>query len=471
MNTLHPIFDTDSYKASHFKQYPPKTEYVYSYVEARTGKGFDKVVFFGLQYIIKNILTKQLTKTDVETASKFFNAHMGVFNEEGWNYILEKHNGYLPIQIQAIPEGTVVSRGVPLITIVNTDPNCFWLTQLVETIIVRVWSTINVATISYNAKLIIKSFLEKTSDVPVKDILPSRLQDFGSRGSYCQEAAAVGGMGHLVNFAGSDTVVAMLNVQNTYNISEMVAYSIPATEHSTTTSWGKENECDVFENMINAYGGKVPYIAMVMDSYDLENAVKNYIGTKLKDKIINCGSTIVCRPDSGEPTEVVVKTLQWLEECFGSSVNSKGYKVLTNCVRVIQGDGITIDSIPEILQAVVDAGFSTENIVMGMGGGLLQQHNRDTFRFAQKCSAIRIDGLWTTVQKIPATDMTKASKAGIFTNGMFVNESVVVKVGSTTDEYTKQYTYNTVYSLDELMDTPNTLEYTFDEVRKNTGLW
>lgn len=469
---LHPIFDTDSYKASHFKQYPKGTEYVYSYIEARTGTGFDKVVFFGLQYIIKNIISKQLTQTDINEANAFFTEHMGIFNKEGWEYILQKHNGYLPIQIKSIPEGTVVPRGVPLITVVNTDPKCFWLTQWVETILVRVWSTINVATISYNAKLIIKDFLEKTSDLPLHDILPSRLQDFGSRGSYCQEAAAVGGMGHLVNFEGSDTVAAILNAQKTYNSTHMLAYSIPAMEHATTTSWGRNNEADAFENMIDEFGGKVPYIAMVMDSYDLENAVKNYIGKKLKNKILNCGSTIVCRPDSGIPKDVVVKTLQWLDESFGSTINSKGYRVLSNCVRVIQGDGITIDSIPEILQAVVEAGYSTENLVMGMGGGLLQQHNRDTFRFAQKCSSICANGIWSDVQKIPATDITKASKAGRFTSiVLFDVENNITIIDHNVLEYTNMYSYMLAYDFQEGDSSPFITEYFFDEIRTNTGLW
>lgn len=469
---IHPIFDTDSYKASHFKQYPEGTEYVYSYIEARTGSGFDKVVFFGLQYILKNIISLQLTLKDIEAAEAFFNFHVGIFNTDGWKYILEKHNGYLPLQIKAIPEGTVVSRGVPLITIVNTDKKCYWLTHWVETILVRVWSTINVATISYNAKLIIKEFLQKTSDVPLQNILPSRLQDFGSRGSYCQEAAAVGGMGHLVNFAGSDTVTAIVNAQNTYNTQEMLAFSIPAAEHATITSWGRENECKAFENMIDTFGGKVPYFAIVSDSYDLENAIKNHIGSTLKQKIINCGSVAVIRPDSGLPQEVVVNSLKWLDEAFGSIVNSKGYKVLANCVRVIQGDGININSIPEILQAVVDAGYSTENIVLGMGGGLLQQHNRDTFRFAQKCSSICINGEWKDVQKIPATDITKASKAGRFTHiSFFDSENNIEYIDATTTEYLESNLMPLVYDFQEGDSVPFINEFTFEEVRNNTGLW
>ena len=284
MKRLLPIFDTDSYKQSHYLQYPPGLRKVFSYLEARTGSGFDKIVFFGLQYIIKNTLMTPITMDDVEFAKKFCEQHVGFFNYEGWKYIVEKHNGFLPLQINAVPEGTVISRGNVLVTIENTDFLCAWLPQYIEDIIVRVWSTINVATLSYHMKSVILNAFEKSSDGS-KDAALFKLVDFGSRGAYSQEAAGVGGMGHLINFLSTDNILSILYAQDTYNTSDMLGYSIPATEHSTTVSWTESREQDVFENMINQFGGTNPLIAMVMDSYDLENAVRNIIGKNLKNKI------------------------------------------------------------------------------------------------------------------------------------------------------------------------------------------
>lgn len=471
MKKLNPLFDTDSYKVSQFSQYPVGTSKIYSYFESRLGEGFEKIVFFGLQYIIKNTLMNQITHEDVDYAKQFFNSHMGVFNEEGWRYIVNEHNGYLPLQIKAVPEGTVLARGNVLVTIESTDPNVPWLPQYIETIIVRNWSMINVATISYQMKLVLLKAFEKTSDsiTPKQDVL-FKLHDFGSRGTYNQEAAGIGGMSHLINFMGSDTVAGILYAQDTYDTTEMLAYSIPGTEHSSTTSWGQNGEKSAFENMIKTYGGKTPFLAMVADSYDLEYAVKEIIGVQLKDLIINCGSTVVVRPDSGEPKVSVLKCLKWLSDAFGYTVNSKGYKVLPNCVRVIQGDGITMESLPEIVEFITGAGYSIDNIAFGMGGGLLAKHDRDTFRFAQKCSYIEIDGVGSEVRKIPKTDMTKASKGGklklVLEDGEYITVKNDGKDGR-IDQLQVVYYFNAKYGHTE----PLFNKTTFQEIRQRTGTW
>lgn len=468
---LSPLFDTDSYKSSHFKLFPPGTNKVYSYFESRLGDGFGKIMFFGLQYIIKTIIAKQITIEEVKQAEKFFNEHIGTFNTADWEYIVNTHNGYLPLQIKAVPEGTVLSRNNVLVTIENTDPKLFWLPQYIETIIVRNWSTINVATISYHMKLILLDAFTKSSDsiTPKQDVL-FKLHDFGSRGAYCQEAASIGGMGHLINFMGSDTISAILMAQTTYNTSEMLAYSIPSLEHSCVISWGQNGEKSAFENMIKTYGGKTPFLAMVADSYDLEYAVKEIIGVHLKDLIINCGSTVVVRPDSGEPKVSVLKCLKWLSDAFGYTVNSKGYKVLPNCVRVIQGDGITMESLPEIVEFITGAGYSIDNIAFGMGGGLLAKHDRDTFRFAQKCSYIEIDGVGSEVRKIPKTDMTKASKGGklklVLEDGEYITVKNDGKDGR-IDQLQVVYYFNAKYGHTE----PLFNKTTFQEIRQRTGTW
>lgn len=471
MKTLNPILDADSYKGSQFAQYPKNTSKIYSYFESRLGAGFEKLVFFGLQPTIKNIISRQITHADIDFAKKFFLDHMGCFNEAGWRYIVDNHNGYLPIEIKAVPEGTVLKRGNVLFTIESTDRNVPWLVQYVETILVRTWSTINVATLSYHLKLKLLEAFEQTSDAPAKEAVLFKLHDFGSRGAYCQEAAALGGMGHLVNFLGSDTIAAIVAAQDMYNTDEMLAYSIPAMEHSTVTSWGRDGEKDAFENMIRTYGGKTPFLAMVVDSYDMENAVRNIIGKELNQLIRDSGSTIVVRPDSGEPKDSVLSCLQWLEEGFGVTVNSKGYKVLPSCIRVIQGDGITYDSLTEILDHIKAHNYSVDNLAFGMGGGLLQKHDRDTLRFAQKCSYIEVDGVGRDVQKMPKTDPTKASKKGRLKLVRDDNGELITiaddKHDGRKDELVTVYYHNTKYGHVK----PMIKEWTFAEVRANSGTW
>jgi nicotinamide phosphoribosyltransferase len=237
-----------------------------------------------------------------------------------------------------------------------------------------------------------------------------KLHDFGSRGVSSQESAGIGGAAHLVNFLGSDTVVGVKLANDYYNC-PMSGFSIPAAEHSTMTAWGRENEIKAYENMLEAYARPGGLVAVVSDSYDIYNACEHIWGEQLKQKVIDSGATVVIRPDSGDPPTVVRKVLQILGKKFGTTTNKKGFKVL-NTVRVIQGDGVNLDSIGEILRVVRDDKFSTENLAFGMGGALLQQHNRDTQRFAMKCSSVTVAGREVDVYKQPVTDTVKNSKRG-----------------------------------------------------------
>lgn len=403
------IFDTDSYKASHYLQYPPGTESLFSYIESRGGD-YPETVFFGLQYFIKEYLLKPVTVEEVEKAAKFFKAHGEPFNYEGWLYIAKDLKGKLPVRIRAVPEGSVVPTHNILVSIESTDPKVFWIVSWLETALLRYcWYGTNVATRSRTIKKIIMSALEKSSDDPQSEIA-FKLHDFGSRGVSSQESAMVGGAAHLVNFMGSDTVVGVLCANEYYN-SEMAGFSIPAAEHSSITSWGKENEVEAYRNMLKQFAKPGALVACVSDSYDLWNAITAHWGTALKEEIIKSEAVIIVRPDSGNPPEVVLQSLKLLDEKFGHTVNSKGYKVL-NYVRVIQGDGINEHSIQEILDKALAAGYSASNIAFGMGGQLLQGHNRDTLKFAMKCSQIFCNGKSVDVFKDPITDHGKVSKAG-----------------------------------------------------------
>ncbi len=402
------IMDTDSYKASHWLQYPPQTTAMYSYLESRGGR-YPATVFFGLQYILKEYLSQPVEMWMVEEAEVFFAAHGLSFNGAGWRYIVNELGGKLPIRIKAVPEGTVVPVKQIMMSIESTDPQTFWLVSWLETLLLRVWYPITVATQSYYLKQIIWDALQATADDPAAEIA-FKLHDFGSRGVSSSESAAIGGMSHLVNFMGSDTVVG-IRAANHYYQHPMAAFSIPAAEHSTIIAWQRDGELAAYKNMLDKFAKPGAILAVVSDSYDLWEAIDHLWGDKLKQQIIDSGATVVIRPDSGDPVSVVSEVLQRLDQRFGSTINSKGYKVL-NYVRVIQGDGINPQSLAAILKASQDLGFSASNIAFGMGGALLQQVDRDTQKFAIKCSEVTINGQNIPVYKDPATDPGKRSKQG-----------------------------------------------------------
>lgn len=407
------IVSCDSYKASHFQLYPAETKFYSSYIESRGGE-YEKTLFFGLQGFIKQYLLTPITKEQIEKAKVFWTAHGLPFNEEGWNHILNKHGGYLPLRICAPKEGLLIDTHNVLVQVENTDPEVPWLTSYIETILLRgIWYPTTVATRSHHIKQIIKKYMNKTSDTP--EAISFKLHDFGQRGVSSGESAAIGGCAHLVNFMGTDTTEALEYAFENYN-EPMAGFSIPALEHSITTAWGATGmagELECFDNAIDKYAKAGTLLALVADTYDVYAATEYTIGGALKEKIENSGATIVVRPDSGDPTVVPVHIVEILAERFGYTVNNKGYKVLPNCVRVIQGDGVNEHSIEAILHKLEELGFSADNIAFGMGGALLQGLNRDTLKFAMKGSAIQFEeDEWIGIQKKPITDPGKASKKG-----------------------------------------------------------
>jgi nicotinamide phosphoribosyltransferase len=457
------LLNTDSYKVSMFKQYPAGTTGVYSYIESRGGR-YDETVFFGLQAFIKEYLLEPITQADIDTADAILTAHGEPFNREGWEYILRVHGGKLPVVIKAVPEGTVVPVKNVLATIENTDPNCFWLTTYLETALLRaVWYPTTVATQSKYIKNVIKEYLEKTGDV---NGLSFKLHDFGARGVSSLESAGLGGAAHLVNFMGTDTVSALLVAKQYYG-ADMAGFSIPAAEHSTITSWGREGEVEAYRNMLRQFGRQGSILAVVSDSYDIFNAAKNLWGEELREEVIASGATVVIRPDSGDPEAVCVKLVQILDQKFGHTVNDKGYKVLNN-VRIIQGDGVNERTIRMILGHFSVLGYSADNIAFGMGGALLQQLDRDTQKFAMKCSAACVNGEWIDVQKDPITDVGKKSKAGRVSlwksGGEWV--SATDQPSGWADKAIGEYRemLKEVYRDGKLM-----LEYDFEEVRANSN--
>lgn len=404
------ILLTDSYKLSHYKQYPEGTEKVYSYFESRSGSEYPETVFFGLQYFIRRYLTgRVVTQDKINQAENFARMHMGVdgtFNREGWQYILDKYNGRLPVRIKAVREGTLVPESNVMVTIENLDPKCYWLPNYLETLLVQLWYPSTVATVSHHVKQAIRKGLEQTGDVAG---LPFKLHDFGFRGVSSVESAAIGGLAHLVNFQGTDTIAAIGCGMDFYD-SGMCGLSIPASEHSTMTSWGQQHEVDAFRNMLEKY--PTGLVGVVSDSFDIKAACSELWGKQLKDEVLARDGVLVVRPDSGEIVSTVLDVLVRLGKAFGTYENDKGYTVLNDKVRVIQGDGCEPKTIQAVIDAMIAAGWSIDNIAFGMGGGLLQKVNRDTQRFAFKCSSVVVNGETRDVFKDPKSDPTKASKRG-----------------------------------------------------------
>lgn len=401
--------DVDSYKLSHYLQYPPETTNISSYIEPRSGSasGAEEICFVGLNGWIKNTLETPTYEEDVDELKDYATNHGLTFNEQFYELIDKP----LPLKIQALPEGTIVKPGTCLVQVHNTDSRFPWLTSFIETSMLRaIWYPTTVATNSREIKKVIKGFLEKTSDSV--EGLPFKLHDFGFRGVSSHESGMIGGFAHLVNFQGTDTMGALRWARRYYG-EPMAGFSIPASEHSTITAWGRDNEGAAYANMIDKFGGPGIF-ACVSDSYDIYNACEKLWGSSLKESVKTHGGTLVVRPDSGDPLVVVLKVLDILGDKFGTKTNSKGFRILPDYIRVIQGDGVNQMSIRSILGKMAVHGWAADNIAFGMGGALLQSVTRDDFGFAMKGSAISFDDArtWRGFSKDPATMSSKKSKAG-----------------------------------------------------------
>ena len=391
------ILQTDSYKLTHHAMYPPGTKHVYSYLEARAGAQYPFTVFFGLQYLLKEYLEgSRVTQSDVTEAFQVAAGHFGVnhqFNKD-WATIAQE-GGRLPIRIRAVAEGAVVPVGNVLLTIENTDPRFPWLTNALESLIFKVWYPTTVATVSYW----IRQTLVKNYGVD-----PSfMLHDFGYRGVSSEESAMMGGAAHLLSFMGTDTLPAMRMLHHYYGAPMVSAYSVAASEHSVMTSEGPEGELGIALRIIAQNSNAI--VSLVADSYNYYKFVDAMIANK--EIVDRYKVKLVIRPDSTTaehptPESLVVWTLKRQLEKFG--------KIHYN---VLWGDGIDPYGIIRICDAVErEVGKEyVQNLVFGMGGGLLQKVNRDTQRFAIKCSAQFRDDKWIDISKNPL-DASKKSKAG-----------------------------------------------------------
>jgi len=431
------ILMTDAYKQTHYKMLPKGLTHQFSYIESRgvEDKGVAKeTLFLGMQGFIKKLLEMPATKENLEEAQDFTNEVFGkkILNVDGWKHIIDKWGGYIPVKIKAVPEGTLVPCHNILVAVENTDAKVPWIVNHIETSLLRaIWYPTTVGTTSFAIKKLIRRYAHKTGGTLE---IPFHLNDFGARGVSSGESAGIGGFAHLVNFLGSDTLEGIRYAMKYYNTG-VCGFSVPASEHSATIVHPSEKEA--YEHFMDEYPFGV--ISIVSDSYDLYNALDNIFGKELRAKILERDGKVVIRPDSGFPPQVMVQTLKLLDKHFGSTSND-GYKTLNSKVGIIYGDYIAYGMIDDICNSAMEAGYSTDSFVFGMGGRLLQQVHRDTYKFAMKTSAALIDGVWKNVSKHPIEGAEKNSKAG---------RLMLVKEGTTFN--TRQYT-PALDSINELQD-------------------
>ena len=455
------LLDTDSYKYSHPQQFPRGTEYVFVYVEPRKENGpIDQVVFFGLQVELAQLAGQVITQEMLDEATPFIEAHGLTLYVEMFQHIIDEHGGHLPIRIDALAEGTITPVSVPQMRIVNTDPKCWALPGFLETRLLRsIWYPSTVATISNYVVNQIRNRLIQTDGSD--DGFQFKLHDFGARGASSGESAGIGGAAHLVNSMGTDTVAALVYARNYYG-ADMAGFSIPATEHSTVTSFGEDGELEFMRRFLTENPSGI--IACVSDSYDIYKAVSEYWGEELREQILGRDGVLVVRPDSGDPMVVVPRVLEALMDKFGYTETPNGFKLLPSQIRIIQGDGINKDSIVKIMDKLIEKRLAIGNIAFGMGAGLLQKIDRDTFSYSMKTSAVCVKGDWRDVYKDPITARgSKSSKRGRMGVELLKNGEFAVRP---IDEIDPQFDLmQNVFLNGEITNLQ-----TFDQVRKRVGL-
>lgn len=424
------------------------------------------------RYIIERVLHRRWTMDDITRADHFFSTHQAGYTPFPWpkdlfTRIVTDHDGYLPLTIKSLPEGTVANARVPVVQI-TASGDFSRLVTFMETVLTQLWYPSTVATLSRRVRSVLEQAMERSAEGGAEHwFIEYMLHDFGFRGCCTIEQAVLGGAAHLLSFRGSDTMAAAYYTQQHLNNGRPVATSVPATEHSVMTAWPTER--GALENMMDHFGGEGSTYSVVFDSYDYAGALQRLLPV-VKARKLAKGGTMVIRPDSGDPMWCTVEGVRALDKVFGSTVNAKGYKVV-NGARVLQGDGMMATTIAAVVEAVMDAGYSAENAIFGMGGGLLQKVHRDTMSFATKlCHITYADGTERRVMKKPTTDSSKISLPGemqvrrvkgvptVFPAGVRVCEGV-------DDGEEGEDLLRVVYDHGPLTDDPWAKAGTFDEMR------
>lgn len=437
----NPILQTDSYKVGHWLLRKESVEYLANYLGPRGGK-YTEVVTAGYMPILKNYLSTPVTMADIDQAEWFLNGHLGpgIFNREAWEQIVTKHNGYMPIKVRAVPEGTVLPNTAAMLTTINTDPDKQdWAGSYIEPLFLQhVWYASTIASMTRAIKKVLIKYLRETTDLDddaILAVVAYMLHDFGYRGASSTESAKNGGCAHLYNFNGTDTMVGLVAAIELYKAQPTDAMSVIASEHTVMCMNANADEKDDFpsaEKMVEVLeqrtaDGSFQIVSAVADTYDVYRFAGEFIGERLASRVAATTGKLVIRPDSGDPTTVPCEVVEILMEKVGYTTNEKGYKELPPYLGVLQGDGINEDSLPLILEEAKKRKLAASNFVFGMGGGLLQGPNRDDAKFAMKGSAVCIDGIWKDIFKDPITDPGKKSLKGVVTTVRQQDGTVVTK--------------------------------------------
>jgi nicotinamide phosphoribosyltransferase len=411
---MNPLLLTDGYKTGHHQQYPKGTTLVYSNFTPRSNKyapkGCDQVVSFGQQLIMKQIheaFEKDFfsrPKDEVcgemkRELSMYLNTDYDVSHFEALHDL-----GYLPIIVKGIEEGTLVPMKVPVLTIYNTHPDFFWITNYLETIISNLlWKPMTSATIAHQYRKVLTKWQEKT-DAERSWFIDWQGHDFSMRGMDSIDAVISSGLGHLTSFTGSDSLPAIFGARKYYNETGFVAGSVNATEHSVMCAGTKDDEVGTFRNLMKTYPTGI--LSIVSDTWDLWKVCTEHVVT-LKEEILARDGKVVIRPDSGDPVDIICGlqtplseyglkdakykgVIELLWDVFGGTINEQGYKVLDPHIGAIYGDSITIERADEICRRLEAKGFASTNIVLGVGSFTYQYNTRDTFGFAMKATYVEV---------------------------------------------------------------------------------
>ncbi len=492
---MNPLMAIDFYKADHRRQYPENTEYVYSNFTPRSSKlanvldGYDdRVVFVGLQVYIKRVLIDQwnegfFSQPKEKVLEKYKRRMDGSLGEGSIDvqHIEALHDlGYLPLAIKALPEGSRVNIRVPMLTVVNTLPEFFWLTNYIETSIsAEVWKSCTTATIAYEYKRLLSAYAKKTGGD--MDFVALQGHDFSFRGMSGAYDAAQSGIGHLTSFIGTDTVVAIDYAEDYYDANGVIGVSVPATEHSVMCMGTQADEIGTFKRLINEIY-PTGIVSIVSDTWDFWKVITEF-SKQLKSEILNRKvnalglAKVVFRPDSGDPVKIICGdkdaekdspqykgAVECLWDIFGGELSEKGYKLLNERVGLIYGDSITLERAQAILEQLEAKGFASTNIVFGIGSYTYQYLTRDTFGFAMKATWGQVAGQEREIFKDPITDKgDKKSAKGLLRVESDDKGFVLHDQQSRAQE--KQGVLNTVFENGQVIKS-----VTFDEIRQRLNI-
>jgi nicotinamide phosphoribosyltransferase len=445
---MNPLLLTDGYKTGHHQQYPKGTTLVYSNFTPRSNKyapkGCNEVVVFGTQMVMQqlhemfqNEFFSQPKEQVCGEMQKELSMYLGMLYDV--SHFEALHDlGYLPIQVKSLPEGSKAPIKVPVLTIHNTHPEFYWITNYLETILSNLlWKPMTSATIANQYRKVLTKWMEKT-DPERAWFVDWQGHDFSMRGMDSVEAVVASGLGHLTSFSGTDSLPAIYGARKYYGANEFVAGSVPATEHSVMCAGGKEDEVETFRRLLETYPTGI--LSVVSDTWDLWKVCTEHVVT-LKEEIMARDGKLVIRPDSGDPVDILcgyntdgafyseIETsrpeykgvIELLWDVFGGTINEQGYKVLDSHIGAIYGDSITIDRANEICARLEAKGFASTNVVLGIGSFTYQYNTRDTFGFAMKATYVEVNGEAREIFKDPITDDgTKKSATGLL--AVFENE-------------------------------------------------